>query len=72
MKVLQEPKLCSEILDGLACDLNRALSLSTSKNTRDPDLNTISPQTVASLLYNADNKNYLIVDCRYPYEYNGN
>ncbi|XP_041116932.1 M-phase inducer phosphatase 1-like [Polyodon spathula] len=38
------------------------------------DLHYISPQTVASVLrgeYNSAVERYLIIDCRYPYEYEG-
>ncbi|MGH0139799.1 UNVERIFIED_CONTAM: hypothetical protein FKN15_070110 [Acipenser sinensis] len=38
------------------------------------DLHYVSPQTVASVLrgeYNGARERYLIIDCRYPYEYEG-
>lgn len=58
-------------MTSLILDCARRLSLCTNKNTRDPDLNTIPPQTVAGLLSETESSKYIIVDCRYSYEYDG-
>lgn len=44
--------------------------LTTVKNLKNPDLLHITPETLCQL--DASNKPYLIVDCRYDYEYQGN
>jgi len=53
-------------------DFALKLSLSVSKNSERPDLNTISPQTTAKLIHENSPSDYLIVDCRYDYEFQGN
>jgi len=45
--------------------------LPLSTNLRDPDLWTISPQTLVNLMNNPNGKRYLVIDCRYDYEYKG-
>lgn len=44
--------------------------LPLSRNLRDPDLWTISPETLVNLM-NDPTKRYLVIDCRYDYEYKG-
>lgn len=46
-------------------------SLATCRNLRDPDLRTITPDTLVSLMKDPQRRKYLIVDCRYGYEYKG-
>lgn len=48
------------------------LTLPTVKNLRNPELKTVSAETVAQLIC-ANNQEYpyLIIDCRYDYEYDG-
>jgi len=48
-----------------------SLVLPTCKNSKHPDLNTISLQTLIDLMNDPKDNNYLIIDCRYDYEYNG-
>lgn len=43
--------------------------LPTCKNYRNPGLSTIAPQTLLDLMN--QNLNYVIIDCRYDYEYHG-
>lgn len=38
---------------------------------RHPDLKTVSPASVASLLQESVSFNFSLIDCRYPYEYEG-
>ena len=55
-------------------DFSRHLSLPVIKGARHPDLNTITSETLSDLLegkYNDEVKKFRIIDCRYPYEYNG-
>jgi len=47
-------------------------TLPTVSNHKNPDINTITAQTLANLIANNNNGNpFLIVDCRYGYEYEG-
>jgi len=46
-------------------------SLNTCKNLRDPDLRTITPETLVELMHNTEGKRFLIIDCRFEYEYLG-
>lgn len=46
-------------------------SLETIKNIRDPDLRTITPQTLVNLMDDPLKRKFLVIDCRYPYEYKG-
>lgn len=62
---------CEKDMTSLVLDYASKLSLSTNKNVRDPDLNTIPPQTIARLLCETESSKYIIVDCRYGYEYEG-
>lgn len=41
------------------------------KNIRDPELTTITHQTLVELIDNPKDLTFLIVDCRYEYEYEG-
>jgi len=44
--------------------------LPLSKNNDCPDLWSISPETLVNLM-NDPTKKYLVIDCRYDYEYKG-
>jgi len=46
-------------------------SLATCKNLRDPDLRTITAETLVELMHNSNGERYLIIDCRFEYEYQG-
>lgn len=46
-------------------------SLNTCKNLRDPDLRTITPDTLVELMHNVASQRFLIIDCRFEYEYQG-
>jgi len=46
-------------------------SLTTCRNLRDPDLRTITPETLVSLMNDSQRRKYLVIDCRYEYEYKG-
>jgi len=46
-------------------------SLETCVNIRDPDLRTITPQTLVNLMNDAQKRKFLVIDCRFPYEYKG-
>ncbi|ESO86600.1 hypothetical protein LOTGIDRAFT_129079 [Lottia gigantea] len=57
----------------LISDCSRPYSLPTVCG-KHKDLKSISPQTVEDLLngkYSTIDNNYMILDCRYPYEYDG-
>jgi len=43
----------------------------TCKNLKNPDLTGITPETLSNLIKNDQNLDFLIVDCRYDYEYQG-
>ena len=61
----------------LVGDYSRVHSLPTTEGGKHQDLKYISPETVSKVVTKAlphhDNQNtqYMIIDCRYPYEYNG-
>ena len=56
---------------GLTRSLSNQLSLSTSKNLRSPELQTISCQATAKLIAQSHSSDFLIIDCRYDYEFKG-
>jgi len=47
-----------------------ALLLTKMEEARNPDLNTISAETLADLII-TQHTNFIIIDCRFDYEYNG-
>lgn len=49
-------------------DKSRDVSLSTVHSNKHVDLNCISAHTLKSLI-NGDNRRYVIIDSRYPYEF---
>lgn len=71
MKALSKSANITEKLTG---DLSRPIALPTISFGKHPDLPSISHDTLADLMegrYKDTINSYLIVDCRYPYEYNG-
>eukprot|EP01017_Pseudomicrothorax_dubius_P037735 TRINITY_DN5572_c0_g1_i1.p1 TRINITY_DN5572_c0_g1~~TRINITY_DN5572_c0_g1_i1.p1 ORF type:complete len:290 (-),score=21.64 TRINITY_DN5572_c0_g1_i1:166-1035(-) len=51
-------------------DIPRTLALRTETDYRHPGINTISAETVYNLLTNNNHGlNFLIIDCRFPYEF---
>ncbi|XP_054715020.1 M-phase inducer phosphatase-like [Uloborus diversus] len=51
-------------------DFSMPCTLSTVKG-RHPDLKSISPETVADILNSPEKSGFTLIDCRYPYEYEG-
>ena len=49
---------------------SEAFLLSKMEDPKNPDLNTISPDTLADLII-TQHTNFIIIDCRFDYEYNG-
>jgi rhodanese-related sulfurtransferase len=45
--------------------------LQTSKNLRNPGLNAITASTLVGFMNNSQGMNYMVIDCRYDYEYHG-
>ena len=71
MKALNQSHNKEEILTG---DFNNTLSLPVIKGGRHPDIQAISPETMADLLtgtYKDTISSFEVLDCRYPYEYEG-
>lgn len=71
MKALNVASDCKGDLTG---DFTQALSLPVIQGGKHPDLKSINIHTMASLLkgeYNNKIGSYKILDCRYPYEFDG-
>lgn len=71
MKALSKSANIAEKLTG---DLSRPIALPTIQFGKHPDLPTISHDTLADLMegrYKDTINSYKIIDCRYPYEFNG-
>ncbi|CAL4117793.1 unnamed protein product [Meganyctiphanes norvegica] len=71
MKALSKTANTQEKLTG---DLSRPIALPTIESGENPDLPSITSETLAALIngkYNDKINSYKVIDCRYPYEFDG-